>query len=176
MSETIQKECDRCGDIFEPIGYEGCRNQYCGRCERDLPDGHIASDEYGNPLQWSAANESWTSYEPSTKCDLCNTHDPEPVEVTESWEFRSGIPISVCSECREAIRSHESPYIYSTCDICSEITLDETRMALENWEFCEGLQKQFCGRCREEREEPACDTPTCDADVCYNHRNQEEEI
>ena len=57
-----------------------------------------------------------------------------------------------------------------TCDICGEETADAERITDENWEYCTGLEKQFCGECRVDREEPPCDDPECEADVCYDAR------
>lgn len=126
MAEKIQKACEECGDLFEPVGLEGILNMYCGTCECALPDGFVGVDEHGVPHVWSSVNEEWTVM---------------------------GVQ----------------------CDVCGESTNDDERITSENWEFCEGLQKQFCGLCREEREEPPCEDPTCDADVCYEKRHQEEE-
>jgi hypothetical protein len=124
MTEKIQKDCEECGDIFEPVGYEGILNAYCGTCEKALPDGTEGCDEHGVPHVWSSSNEEW-------------------------------IPLGVI------------------CDECGETTNNDERITTENWEFCIGLQKQFCGKCREAREEPPCDEPTCDADVCYDKREEE---
>jgi len=123
MANKIQKPCEECGDIFEPAGYEGIRNAYCGACEQALPDGFEGFDEWGVPYVWSSTNEAW-------------------------------IAMGV------------------VCDKCGEATNDDDRITSENWEFCEGLQTQFCGECREAREEPPCDNPECEADVCYNKREE----
>ena len=124
MSEKIQKDCEECGNLFEPAGYEGILNAYCGTCEKALPDGTEGCDEHGVPHVWSSAAEEW-------------------------------IPLGVI------------------CDECGDTTNNDERITTENWEFCIGLQKQFCGKCREAREEPPCDEPTCDADVCYDKREEE---
>jgi len=125
MAEKIQKECVECGDIFEPVGYAGILNSYCGTCEKALPDGTEGFDENGVPYVWSSDSGEW-------------------------------LPMGV------------------VCDICGDTTNEDERITSENWEFCEGLQKQFCGVCREEREEPPCNSPECDADVCYNKRTEGE--
>ena len=124
MAETIQKECEECGDIFEPVGYEGILNAYCGTCEKALPDGTEGFDDKGVPYVWSSVLLEW-------------------------------VPMGV------------------VCDLCGDATNDDERITSENWEFCEGLQKQFCGTCREGRDEPPCDSPECDADVCYTKRMEE---
>jgi hypothetical protein len=123
MADKIQKSCEECGDIFEPAGYEGICNAYCGMCENALPNGVEGYDEHGVPHMWSSAVGEW-------------------------------IPMVVI------------------CDKCGETTNDDERITAENWEFCVGLQQQFCGACREAREEPPCDEAMCDADVCYNKREE----
>jgi hypothetical protein len=101
---------------------------------------------------------------------------------------KRGIVNAFCEKCErelpdgtEAFDGNGAPYEWSTtetkwvplsvvCSFCGDATEDDERITSENWEFCEGLQKQFCGACREEREEPPCDGPECDADVCYTKR------
>lgn len=56
--------------------------------------------------------------------------------------------------------------------MCGTTTDDEEVLSDSNWEYCEGLEKQFCSECRENREEPPCDKEDCEADVCFNHREQ----
>ena len=79
---------------------------------------------------------------------------------------------------------HGIPHVWSSaneqwipirvfCDKCGDFTNDDERITAENWEYCAGLQRQFCGSCREAREEPPCDDPTCEADVCYDKREEQ---
>ena len=77
---------------------------------------------------------------------------------TESWETESWD-----TESRETEDCHE------ICDRCGKMTTYDDQVCDENWETCNGLQEFYCGDCREAREEPPCDDPECEADVCYNY-------
>ena len=48
----IYKDCESCGDLFEPVGEKGCPNAYCGDCENALPWGTKGIDENGHTLYW----------------------------------------------------------------------------------------------------------------------------
>jgi len=58
------------------------------------------------------------------------------------------------------------------CDKCGKIAETSEQVENENWEYCEGLKVQFCGECREKREEPPCTNSQCQADVCYDAREE----
>jgi hypothetical protein len=146
MTEKIQKDCEECGDLFEPAGYEGILNAFCGTCEKALPDGTEGCDEHGVNHVWSSHREEWI---PDVSDSVASSADAATDTETDR-------PIGV------------------VCDECGETTTDYERITEENWEFCAGLQKQFCGACREARQEPPCDDPECDADVCYDKREEEE--
>ena len=45
----IYKDCECCGDLFEPIGYEGIKNAYCGTCESELDHGDSG---YQDETEW----------------------------------------------------------------------------------------------------------------------------
>jgi len=92
-------------------------------------------------------------------CEDCNDEYPESYDCGDSEQW-------VCRKCMMDMR-------VTRCDVCGEDTGDAVRVTDENWEYCTGLEKQFCGECRETREEPPCDDPECEADVCYDARNSE---
>lgn len=47
--ERIYKDCCCCGDLFEPVGYEGIKNAYCGTCESELSHGE---DGWQDGIHW----------------------------------------------------------------------------------------------------------------------------
>ena len=93
-------------------------------------------------------------------CEDCNHKYPESYDCGDSEQWR-------CRKCELKTRE-------AICDVCGDATIDPMRVTDENWEYCFGLQKQFCGVCRENREEEPCDNPDCEADVCYNAREESE--
>jgi len=47
--DRIYKDCCCCGDIFEPLRYDGIKNAYCGSCESELPHGE---DGWQDGIRW----------------------------------------------------------------------------------------------------------------------------
>jgi len=156
MAEMIQKDCEECGDLFEPVGYEGILNA-------------TVSVSVATWCAVSSRNEVATETE---------------TELQLETERHRGTCEKALPDGTEGCDEHGVPHVWSSateewipiglvCDECGESTNDDERITTENWEYCAGLQKQYCGKCRELREEPPCDEPMCDADVCYNKRTEE---
>jgi len=173
MTEKIQKDCEECGDLFEPVGYEGILNAtvsvsvatWCSVSSRN----EVATE-----------TETELQLETERHCGTCEKALPDGTEgcdehgVPHVWssateEWIPDVSVSVAT----STATDAAQPVGVLCDECGETTTDYERITEENWEFCAGLQKQFCGTCRELREEPPCDDPECDADVCYDKREEE---
>jgi hypothetical protein len=118
-STKIQKDCEACGDLFEPVGYEGILNAYCGTCEKALPEGTEGFDENGVPYVWSSLTEEWVPM--GVLCNVCGdtTNDDERI-TAENWEYCEGLQTQFCGACREERK--EPPCDEPTCDadVCYE--------------------------------------------------------
>jgi hypothetical protein len=56
----IYKDCECCGDLFEPVGHEGIKNAYCGTCESELDHGTVGYQD-GQKLFWDTVKGEWVA-------------------------------------------------------------------------------------------------------------------